>query len=554
MSLSNYLDYINTSAGRNLSVNRPLCSPETERSNETGSIIKQKRKALGLSQKDMADALGMGKNGDRTLRRWENGEAIPSPLEVREIMRFANEVPFGDNSLPANGFRFIDLFAGIGGIRIPFQELGGQCVFSSEINTYSQKTYFANFGEKPSGDITDFTEGKNGHSLSDIPDFDILLAGFPCQSFSQAGLHRGFIDARGTMVFHIAKIIHEKRPKAFLLENVRTLLTHDKGRTFNTIKDILETEGYSVSYAILKASDYGVPQSRSRIYIVGFDRNHYGKLLNDNYAFLYPESLKMKTAVGDILDPVVDLKYTISDKLWDGHQRRKKENEASGKGFGFGLFNSSDSYTNTLSARYYKDGSEILIDQGPDMNPRKLTPIECRRLQGFPEKFIIPVSDTQAYKQFGNSVSVPVIRAVARNLVKEMQRLNAQLSTMTQPQKMSKRAVSIFDAKGDSWLNALTAHLANNDSMKKIVDLIFSKSIVKNNLLYSPVSNKCIGWINPKKGIGWINGLDYLDLCNLTSRPSDVSDKKFDLIDFKEYFKKGDDLNFLSSLQKKKAE
>lgn len=368
--------------------------------------IKAKRQQLGLTQKDFADALGMGRYGDRTLRRWENGESTPSPLEYKSIIGFAEDVPF---KTPKNNrrFRFIDLFAGIGGIRIPFQELGGRCVFTSEWDKFAQKTYRVNFGEEPQGDITKIP-------ASAIPDFDVLLGGFPCQPFSQAGLKKGFSDTRGTLFFEIERIIKEKRPKAFLLENVKQLKGHDKGRTLRVILEHLNALNYYCEYEILRAGDFGVPQNRERIYIIGIDREYYD--LPDNFGFDFPIPTHTPTRLGDILEENVDDKYTISDLLWSGHQRRKQEHKEKGNGFGYSLFNANSVYTNTISARYYKDGSEILIEQ-EGKNPRKLTPRECARLQGFPEQFIIPVSDTQAYKQFGNSVAVPVIRAVANNLI-----------------------------------------------------------------------------------------------------------------------------------------
>jgi len=375
--------------------------------------VKEKRKSLGLTQKDFADALGMGRNGERTLRRWENGESTPSALEYKSIMQFANVVPYEEQHKKAK-FKYIDLFAGIGGIRIPFQEFGGTCVFTSEWDKFAQKTYRVNFGDEPQGDITKI-------SASDIPDFDILLAGFPCQPFSQAGLKKGFSDTRGTLFFEIERILKEKNPKAFLLENVKQLKGHDKGRTLRVILEHLDSLNYYVNYAILRAGDFGVPQNRERIYIVGLSKNYFD--LPEGYAFEFPKPMNQKTRLGDILEKSVDEKYTISDALWEGHQRRKKEHQEKGNGFGYTLFNEESEYTNTISARYYKDGSEILIDQGKGKNPRKLTPRECARLQGFPEKFIIPVSDTQAYKQFGNSVAVPVVRAVAKRIIEEIKKL-----------------------------------------------------------------------------------------------------------------------------------
>lgn len=366
--------------------------------------IRAKRERLHMTQKELADAVGLPKFGDRTIRRWENGEASPSGAELKAILDFPETVPFPNNE---NGrYRMIDLFAGIGGTRLGFYQTGAvNIVFSSEWDKFAQKTYYANYGEMPSGDITKIHE-------SDIPDHDILVGGFPCVAFSQAGLKRGFDDTRGTLFFDIARIIKEKRPKAFLLENVKNLLGHDHGRTFETIHQTLEDMDYEVYHHIFPAKDFGVPQNRERIYIVGFDRKQVA-----NYQdFVYPIPPKIPTLVGDILEHNVDDKYTLSDKLWQGHQRRKIDNAAAGKGFGYGLFNSNSPYTNTISARYYKDGSEILIEQ-EGKNPRKITPREASRLQGFPNEFIIPVSDTQAYKQFGNSVAVPVIHAIAENII-----------------------------------------------------------------------------------------------------------------------------------------
>lgn len=376
--------------------------------------IKNRREELGLTVKEMADSIGLSKDGDRVLRLWESGNGRPDKRVFRRIMSFADNRPFA-KEVSAPTFKFIDLFAGIGGIRIPFQEQGGQCVFTSEWDRFAQKTYQMNFGGEIYGDITEVNISE------DIPDFDILLGGFPCQPFSQAGLHKGFADTRGTLFFNIEEIIAEKRPKAFLLENVKQLKGHDHGRTYKVIEEHLKNLDYTVSSAVLRAGDFGVPQNRERIYIVGFDRERFN--LSKDYQFAFPVPPKTPTRLGDILEKNVDPKYTISEKLYEGHKRRKEEHKKKGNGFGFSLFDEDSEYTNTLSARYYKDGSEILIDQGENKRPRKLTPRECARLQGFPESFIIPVSDTRAYKQFGNSVAVPVIREIAKNMINTLEDL-----------------------------------------------------------------------------------------------------------------------------------
>lgn len=316
-------------------------------------------------------------------------------------------------------FTFIDLFAGIGGMRIAFERAGGHCVYSNEWNKYSQQTYFANFGEQPEGDITQV-------GASSIPDHDILVAGFPCQPFSIAGVSKknslgratGFEDkTQGTLFFDVCRILKEKRPKAFMLENVKNLCSHDKGRTFKVILESLEELDYSVFYSVLDGQNY-VPQHRERILIVGFDRKKYGK----NVQFKFDLTPRFpKPVMRDILDENVDEKYTLSDKLWTYLQNYAAKHKAAGNGFGYGIA-PLDGVSRTISARYYKDGSEILIEQ-EGKNPRRLTPRECARLQGFPDDFKIPVSDTQAYKQFGNSVVVPLMENVAKLIVKEMERL-----------------------------------------------------------------------------------------------------------------------------------
>lgn len=317
-------------------------------------------------------------------------------------------------------FTFIDLFAGIGGMRIAYEKAGGKCVYSNEWNKYSQQTYFANFGEQPDGDITKV-------EASDIPEHDILVAGFPCQPFSIAGVSKknslgrptGFQDkTQGTLFFDICRILDVRRPKAFMLENVKNLKSHDKGRTFKVIMESLDELDYDVFTAILDGQNF-VPQHRERILIVGFDRRRYGKNIDFEFAITPKEP---KPVMRDILETVVDNKYTLSDKLWIYLQDYAAKHRAAGNGFGYGIAD-PDGISRTLSARYYKDGSEILIAQ-PGRNPRRLTPRECARLQGFPDSFKIVVSDTQAYRQFGNSVVVPLMENVAGLVVAKMKALD----------------------------------------------------------------------------------------------------------------------------------
>lgn len=325
------------------------------------------------------------------------------------------DVPFPPPANPK--FTFIDLFAGIGGFRLAFQAQGGKCVFTSEWDANAQKTYEVNFGEVPFGDITQIKE-------SQIPKHDILLGGFPCQPFSLAGVSKknslgkkhGFADeTQGTLFYDIVRILKERRPKAFLLENVKNLKSHDKGKTFKIISEALKELNYIVFDKIIDAKHY-VPQHRERIFIAGFNREYF----NDSIVFNFPKAPEKENRVRDILEKRPDPKYTLTDNLWTYLQNYAKKHQEKGNGFGFGLVD-LDKVTRTLSARYHKDGSEILIPQGKGKNPRRLTPEECRALMGYPDNFKIRetgVSDTQLYRQFGNSVAVPVVSAVADAMIK----------------------------------------------------------------------------------------------------------------------------------------
>ena len=380
---------------------------------------------LHHSQSVIAKYLGVS---ERQVRRWEARESNPPHYVGMALQRL---LPFQPLDNPNAEFKFIDLFAGIGGIRLAFEDIGGECVFTSEWDSYAQRTYMANFGgQHPiNGDITQIP-------ADEIPDHDVLLGGFPCQPFSIAGVSKknslgrahGFADeTQGTLFFDVARIIEAKRPKAFLLENVKNLQSHDKGRTFDVILRTLRDElGYQVFHKVIDGAHY-VPQHRERIIIAGFrdpvDFNWEMVNLPKKGGHKLGEIIHKKAA-----EPVIEGdganyydhgkhkvldKYTLTDNLWEYLQNYKKKHEAAGNGFGFGLV-TKDSVTRTLSARYYKDGSEILFSQGVRKNPRRLTPRECARLMGFPDTFKIPVSDTRAYKQFGNSVVVPVMQAVAR--------------------------------------------------------------------------------------------------------------------------------------------
>jgi len=307
--------------------------------------------------------------------------------------------------------RFIDLFAGIGGFRLGFERAGGECVFSSEWDRFCQKTYQANFGEVPQGDITKIPEAS-------IPPHDILVAGFPCQPFSIAGVAKhtalgvphGFQHpAQGTLFFDVVRILRYHRPAAFVLENVKNLISHDRGRTFRVIRHTLGVElGYSLYYQVLDARTV-VPQHRERVFVVGF---------REPADFRFPHLPDKRPRLADILEDNVPPKYTLTDRLWNYLREYAEKHKSRGNGFGYGLAD-PNGVTRTLSARYYKDGSEILIPQ-EGKNPRRLTPRECARLMGFPDSFKIVVSDTQAYRQFGNSVVVPVAEAVAREVIESL--------------------------------------------------------------------------------------------------------------------------------------
>lgn len=374
-----------------------------------------------FSQQQIAGILG---RTERTVRRWESGDVDPPDMIIPALEK---ALASGRGQKGGADFRFIDLFAGIGGIRLGFEEHGGQCVFTSEWNPFAVKTYTANFGDdhEINGDIT-------AVDAPDVPDHDVLLAGFPCQPFSIAGVSKknalgrphGFeCTTQGTLFFDVARIIAEKRPAAFLLENVKNLVSHDKGNTFRVICDTLKDElGYQVHWKVIDGQHF-VPQHRERIIIVGFrepteftwDALRYPEHRPLMSSILHPEDGSepeeerfTRGAKASVID-----KYTLSNKLWKYLKDYKAKHEAKGNGFGFGLVGPDD-VSRTLSARYYKDGSEILVSRGPRKNPRRLTPRECARLMGFPADFQIPVSDTQAYKQFGNSVVVPVMSEVAR--------------------------------------------------------------------------------------------------------------------------------------------
>ncbi len=364
----------------------------------------------------------------------ENNTSVQDAVSsaIIQFLKQQNKVNEKKDDAP---FTFIDLFAGVGGMRLAYESVGGHCVYSSEWNKYSQQTYYANFGEQPEGDITKVDENT-------IPDHDILVAGFPCQPFSIAGVSKkqslgratGFEDkTQGTLFFDVCRILKAKRPKAFMLENVKNLCSHDRGRTFKVITESLDELDYEVFYQVLDGQGY-VPQHRERIIIVGFDRKRYGSDVDFSFD-LSPAS--PKPVMRDILEKKVDEKYTLSDKLWEYLQNYAAKHKAAGNGFGYGIAD-PNGVARTLSARYYKDGSEILIEQ-KGKNPRRLTPRECARLQGFPEDFKIPVSDTQAYRQFGNSVVVPLMTNVAQLVVETLGKMETAGTSSDRPAMVTKK-------------------------------------------------------------------------------------------------------------------
>lgn len=385
--------------------------------NEFSLLMRQS----GLNAKMLSKELGYSLSN---IYRWERGEEAPRASALKILRSLV-----GQSTPPApDHFTFIDLFAGIGGLRRGFDAIGGRCVFTSEWNKFAQITYAANFRDnRPiEGDITTI-------STDDIPDHDVLVAGFPCQPFSIAGVSKknslgrshGFAcEAQGTLFFDVARILKDKRPAAFLLENVKNLQSHDKGRTFDVIlRTLIDELGYKVFHRVIDAKHF-LPQHRERIVIVGFRDNvsfsWEDLVLPEKGSFKLKKILHPEDGTEAVehpytleLDGAVNEKYILTGKLWQYLKDYAAKHKAAGNGFGYGLV-TPDDVARTLSARYYKDGSEILISRGKRKNPRRLTPRECARLMGYPDDFKIPVSDTQAYKQFGNSVAVPVFCEVAR--------------------------------------------------------------------------------------------------------------------------------------------
>ena len=361
--------------------------------------IEAERKIGNLSQQEFVSSILSRAHEQAGLR--QSGMFPPSRLVP---------LPSGERT-----FKFIDLFGGIGGFRIAFEGLGGECVFTSEWDKYSQKTYHAWFGDMPHGDIRKIDP-------SAIPDHDILAAGFPCQPFSIAGVSKkkslglahGFADEKqGNLFFYLADIIAKKKPSVLFLENVKNLRSHDKGRTWQVIKETLEELGYHVHDKIYDAARW-VPQHRERVFIIGFRKSVFGT----DHSFVFPEPPEKGPGLSSILETSPHPRYTLTPKLWQYLQDYAKRHKEMGHGFGFGIADPAG-VTRTLSARYYKDGSEILIKnkKGP---PRRLTPQECARLMGFPEQCNIVVSDTQAYRQFGNAVVVPAVKTVGKAVIKTM--------------------------------------------------------------------------------------------------------------------------------------
>lgn len=398
-------------------------------------------KRSGLSLEEAEAELGVSA---RQIRRYIANEVTPTKLAMGKIREIAKQ---RSARRPEPAFRFIDLFAGIGGLRLGFEAIGGECVFTSEWDRWSNETYRKNFAETENhvmvGDIRPY-----GADPSKIPEFDVLLAGFPCQPFSLAGVSKknslgrahGFADEKqGNLFFDIEAILRHHRPAAFLLENVKHLQRHDKGRTFEVVRRTLEDElGYTISYRVISSAPW-VPQKRERIFIAGF-RQDVGFGFEDFDRMIPPE--KEWPKLGDILHShnEVDSKYTLTPKLWDYLQAYRAKHEKAGNGFGYSLFGEKD-VARTLSARYHKDGSEILINQ-EGTRPRRLTPTECARLMGFEHadrKWHIPVSDTQGYRQFGNAVVVPVVEAVARYMEPSIKRMLAIDRVKSPPAR--KRAV-----------------------------------------------------------------------------------------------------------------
>jgi DNA (cytosine-5)-methyltransferase 1 len=393
---------------------------------ETTPVFAAEFLRSGLSLGEAEEALGVS---ERQIHRYLSGEC-PPPKLVDEKVREIAAARSADRREPT--FRFIDLFAGIGGLRLGFDAIGGRCVFTSEWDRFAQKTYLRNFPDGDdhvmAGDIRPY-----GADPSKIPLFDVLLAGFPCQPFSLAGVSKknslgrlhGFADEKqGNLFFEIERILRHHRPPAFLLENVKHLTRHDKGNTFEVIRRTLEDElGYAIDYRVISSEPW-VPQRRERIFIVGF-RQDVGFCF-DGFDAVIPEE-KDWPRLGSILQGhnEVDSKYTLTPKLWEYLQAYRAKHEKAGNGFGYSLFG-RDGVTRTLSARYHKDGSEILIGQ-KGTRPRRLTPTECARLMGFEHGDrtwdTSAVSDTQAYRQFGNAVVVPVVEAIARYMEPSLKKM-----------------------------------------------------------------------------------------------------------------------------------